>query len=1138
MGVINSNYTKRFQSSFKSSGERVWQVNIYDRLFNKPAVFQPYDFEISDTGLTIQWDSEGDEKFAPIVGSKCSINFMMDANTNGHTMFFNDILGIGPHSPYNEQDLMVYITEQNTGSEQMIFVGEYMMDLDTLPDIASPFPIQLTFTDGIGKLKEIEFKYSNLRSSSLLTYATLGFRPFPNWIGDLMQQTGYYQDLLAGGVFNNAFFKYSHNTEGFTTCVRWYNADHYWLPTDTNIASDALNQTACKMEWTESVNSSNGSVTTASCYEVLKQICRAWGMRVIAWQGIWHFQQIRELDNENTQSGSFLTNWGNPVTNPTYRYYVTGAPFARQTYQGNLEYSRFNNYMYNGSAPGEKTQKLSGGVYKFLPILREVVLNLVHEGGQNIFGGYPPLVNINSPSNFQKFLGGPYQGSTGFSLEVNLSCVFNAGTHPIFGAGVDCQLPFIILALEPNATNVTLAGQALATLTYNPVTQSTGWDSSPVYTSSDLGESIWFNSSGGPYPAGTFGAGPVVPLSPNFTFSGYRDEPTDYAIMWQRTDTSTDFPRSITPSGIVTKYDGASYGSTASFYIYSPGGASNVAGTQPAWGNGFTNQSTSYIRLKGVNVATANTVFTNTGTDNSNRIEWGDIYFGDGPEYFDSSALLIKTQSGSSMVNDWDFTNWTEDNWAQKNWNESLPAVGSGTNFNNLLAQEMKVCQATVLKRANFKLVDSPITQTYGGNQIQINPIGNIRDIYPLLGGTGAPLKRFFFKRGVFNMITNEWEGEWIEGSIYIANTGNPQYFNELIRGGGSNLLEVPAPPNASLRSLNGSNAKVTLFSSSVTILKDVAITSLAIADHSQSSLKVGTNFECKIGDKLFIVYSIGLTYEITLTADVLIDSTEIEFSSITPTYDSDGFVVIQIPLSDVMEQSNRKTRGKIAGFDVSATALSKGGISIDGFLDSDTMAGASASTLPTSESVKAYIDNENSESKDFCMVTCSAITTSSATDGEASGVVIQFDTKSITGSNSSLATTGAEGLEGISDSTFCWSMGGVPPVGIYEMEWNITSDVSVAFNRTLGGVKLQQGTVVGDAIVWADEDPSHSYMYDRGMNSSNIRQGSSAGSILIELSGSVAIYYRLILWKNGGTNASSKLITQINGCQVTIQKR
>ena len=309
MAVVNSAYDARFQSSFKSVSGRDWWVTIYDRKWSSVGSLYapPYLFKITDNGLNIQYDCEGDEKFAPIVGSKLKLNFMVDyADTSEQQGdFIDDLLGYGPNGPYVEGDIFILIREGSaTGS--VIFCGEYLQDLDTLPDVAGPFPIQMTFTDGIGKLKEIKFLSENVDPANV-PYHQMEHQKFSYWISQCLQHTKFFKTVANP----NGFWDDASNKGGFSTCVRWYNADMYYQPNSSSSAGDPLQQTKGTAKWTSKFNPSNQQTVVANVYDVLKQICRSWGMRVISWQSQWYLYQIRSEEHTSelvvsTMHGSIL----------------------------------------------------------------------------------------------------------------------------------------------------------------------------------------------------------------------------------------------------------------------------------------------------------------------------------------------------------------------------------------------------------------------------------------------------------------------------------------------------------------------------------------------------------------------------------------------------------------------------------------------------------------------------------------------------------------------------------------------------------------------------------------------------------------------------------------------------------------
>tara|TARA_R100001530_G_scaffold136373_1_gene116815 strand:+ start:4608 stop:7970 length:3363 start_codon:yes stop_codon:yes gene_type:complete len=1117
MATVNSVYTLRFDTTFKSVSKRIWWVGIYDR-----TSFQ-YNgsFDITDGGLEIQYDCEGDEKYAPIVGSKLNLNFMLDLDDIAHQEFIDDILGY-TSKVYIEGDIFILVRVSN-GSGAIIFDGEYLMDLDTLPDVASPFPIQLTFTDGIGKLKEIAFE-SATNDATATEYHLLGHQQFNWWIGEVIQHTKFYKNPANP----DGFWDDRDSKSAFQTCCRWYNSEHYYSPTSTSKWSDVLQMTSAKMNWARKYNPSNGQINIANAYDVLKAICKSWGMRVIKWNGIFYFYQIKELDIPNEYPGTFDQKWTGVLDEHMYRYRASGNPTSQYNSMGFRRWDRHANYMYNVSHPGARTQKLEGGSYKFLPVLKEVKVNLVHEGFQNVFGGIPVGNAYNT--NGMPFISGPFLNSAQFKFETTLYIDVEGPGGPNCTFFDLFQVPLRIIAMPPGATTI---GQGLATLTYDPVANTYGWDDTPTYVGLDLGVIINHTSMGGPYA----GSGlHTIPLAPQLSFPGYRDASTDYWI----TNSSPIYATNQWGTWINIQ-TGNPYGSGYIFPTWS-NPLNSGALNPPSWSTGSFNNYLSVIQPVATTQATMNTIFINTQTDDSHKIDWGDVFWGDGPEFWDDSALRIRT--GAST---WEFSDWTSSDWLPRNYTQGLPPSGSGHEFTALLCYAMKRSQSQVIRRANFKLADSPVGTSYLGFEIQVNPVGNIQDIYQDAYGT-PETTRYFFRRGSFNMITNEWDGEWIESTEVELGGGNN---NSSKIAGGTNLVGRGTELSAAIGSAaapHDSRARLMLLIVSEEVVADVAITTLEIETNRseeidpETQFKIGDDYNLKDGDEVWLCFKDGYKMKLTLTADVTTESTTISFSSVTPTASSNGFSSIQIPMLKLFENMNRKTSGQIAGFDVDATSLTKGSVSIDGFIDSDSMSGATNSKLSTSESIKAYVDAQVHDGEvmpDFSMQQCSGTATTSATNGVVGPV--PFDTKGEQGTASTLEQYGAAGVPEVTDSAYCWTIGdGETWDGIYQFNWNVATDVSTYTTRILVGVKLQQGVVYdpgeGELIMdWGDVNGSVSYVYDRGTGS--IIGGSTSGSVLISFSGAAQLYYRLVFWKVSASAATATATTQTDGCQLTIKK-
>tara|TARA_R110002020_G_scaffold328810_1_gene544769 strand:- start:5604 stop:8918 length:3315 start_codon:yes stop_codon:yes gene_type:complete len=1103
MATINSAYTLRWESVFSSTNTREFYVAIYDRATTSSG---PNSFEITDNGLAIQFDCDGAEKFSPIVGSKCILNFLVDLSSSAMQEWMDDLLGFSTIT-YVEGDIVILVRD-TTSSGAILFCGEYLQDLDTLPDVSGIFPIQLTFTDGIGKLKEITFESKHVDTTAD-EYRIQGYQTFNYWIAEVLQHTKMYTNQAQ----TEGFWDDATDKIGFQTCVRWYNSEMYYAPTSSSKYGDPLQQTQGTMKWTDKTNPSNQQRNIANAYEVLKAICKSWGMRVIGWAGKWWFVQIREFNNPQ------IGTWQTPEDMPRYSYFASGDVNDFHESVGNTNVARFYNKIANISYPGERIQKLSGGKYKFLPVLNEVKLNLIHDGFQNLFGGIPEGDSFGT--NAMNFIGGPFENSTNYKFKCNLMIVVTAPPTTQFVQTYDMHdLQIRIIALPAGSSSI---GDGLATLTFDPSVTAYGWDDTPTYTGTDFGPVIHMHSLNGPYPGG--GVTSTLPLGPNLLFPGYRNEPTEYMIM------TFSQVIMVNQNGVQVNFTtGFPWGAPAAFSNWT-NPVDSTAQNPPSWSVGFFNDFISTIQPVASTTPTTNTIFINKQTEDSHKIDWGDVYWGDGPEFWDDSALLVNTAPHT-----WEYSDWTSPDWERRSQTQSLHPAGSGEQFTFLLAREMKRGQATIIRRANFKLTVAEEGMNILGDPVFINAMGVIQDIYQKSNGVDAETT-YFFRRGKYNCMTNTMEGEWIQTTDgTISGSSSQQKM-----AGGTNLVGTGGTQSAFMQqgASQKTSARVVLATATEVVVEDVAITSLDIEDYYETDvqdatdLPIGTAFTLKTGDTLYMVYDTGRSFELTLTADVTSESTSIEFSSITPNESSLTFPSFQIPMFKLYENMNRKTSGEIAGFDISATSLTKDGISIDGFVDSDSMSDASATTLATSESVKAYVDSSDGL-VNYSRFTCTGTALSSATNGEAQAVVVPFDTE-VESAVNEITGYGASGVTAVSDSEYCFGFGGTPPTGYFELTWNITTDTSVVNNRVLAGVKLQSGLVEGDAMTWTDVSGTHAYIYNRG--SGYLREGSCSGGAVVLLSGDPAIYHRVVLWKEASSNGTSKAITVITGCQITIKE-
>lgn len=919
MAVVNSVYTERYQSYIASSTGKIYKISIFDRKCTGMPGTMPYPFTISNNPVNITFDSEGQDKFNPIVGSKCTLDFMMTNDSTEYSNdFMRDLLGISGASylPYEEGDIFITVSAMNGWfSYSVIFCGEYLMDLDTLPDTPVPFPIRLTFTDGIGKLRDIDFR-RDIVSDDGDQYHLMGHQKFSWWLGEVLQHTKFYKNAAnPDGFWNSAA-----NKVAYQTTVRWWNHDFYYKPNSASKYADPLAQTKGQMTWTRTTTQQGDVTNYASAYEVLEAICKSWGMRLICWQGVYIFVQIFNYAS-TTNSGS----WNGAIDNYTYRYYADGDAYQVKASIGNHKWGRFLSYVQNVSLPGDGIQKLTGGLYKFMPVLRKVKSTLQHSSLMNIWPTWD-LVNGGGtlPGDFI------YTGSTGdhntapialsgsqqYKIRLEMYLGFNMPNTSAWNSGgwYPGQMTVRIMAL--NAPSGNLNTTWLATLNYMGNTGTYEWydSGSPAGTNTWNGSPIGIvcEGTGGPYGIGQT----VVPISPILEFPGYRNEPTYYAIhlVGQVIDATNT-------AGQQYYYTHGTHG----FDFFEP--TDNTQLSSPAWGPGLFNDSNSIMAPLGAagTTNTANTQLANSDTDNSSVLDWKNLFWDDGPEYYSEAALQVR--SGNTT---WTFSDWTNKNWAQQDpypYSASNPAEDSGKNFVELLMSEMKRCQQVILKRTTCSLIVSPQNAWNGSYPHYPNPMGIIEDCD--INVDGSDIKtRYFFTRGSYNLTQEILEGDWIEATCgpevagTFARMGGP---GSQGTGGGSNVRMSRSGRPSSVM------PRITMMYVDGNVYKDQAITSLNITqvleDTSYSA------FQVKTGDKVFLKNSGGYSIELTLTSDLTAEGTSIEFSEVTPTVGSyyvegadedldNTQWTIACNLLDIYEQSNRKTRGTIGGMEVTSTSI------------------------------------------------------------------------------------------------------------------------------------------------------------------------------------------------------------------------
>ena len=141
-----------------------------------------------------------------------------------------------------------------------------------------------------------------------------------------------------------------------------------------------------------------------------------------------------------------------------------------------------------------------------------------------------------------------------------------------------------------------------------------------------------------------------------------------------------------------------------------------------------------------------------------------------------------------------------------------------------------------------------------------------------------------------------------------------------------------------------------------ITLRDQKSLTSLPIEEIGSAVFKTGDTFN-------LINENEDQPLVLTVTADQGSTDTTISVSS-TPLYEDitpNSYLLIN--QDDLSAQYQNKTKGTVGGFDITATSIDSGSVAISSYIDDDTFATASATSLATSESIKAYVDPKGEKS-------------------------------------------------------------------------------------------------------------------------------------------------------------------------------
>lgn len=284
----------KLYGEFRSDYGNFYLIEIWDEDYTGN---DPDRFNVTSNGFELNYSGQTDNIYSPVIGSSVSFGmYIKDAATRAFETDFKNYQENRYYvkiwkGNFNGQDADKWYNTSKVSDDGLVmnfspdeeelvyldfFWGGYILqDVIKIEDAAEPYVLQIEANDGIAKLKNVEA----LRFRSSIT-----------------------------SIFSNAIFStYSHSifpTEWPALKV----ISNWWSEQQTYSASDnPLDSTAVDVDVFHEFDA-DGNIRKASYYDVLTNVCKAFGMRFYFSNGSYRAEQVFQRDISAFTEFSYKTN--------------------------------------------------------------------------------------------------------------------------------------------------------------------------------------------------------------------------------------------------------------------------------------------------------------------------------------------------------------------------------------------------------------------------------------------------------------------------------------------------------------------------------------------------------------------------------------------------------------------------------------------------------------------------------------------------------------------------------------------------------------------------------------------------------------------------------------------------------------
>lgn len=286
--------------------------------------------------IRVSWKADdADERFAPVIASEMRLGLYI--KTAGLQTFVDDLVGA------DEGRFTISFAVLDGLTPTFTWSGYILPDLVSIEDapLVLGYLFEVRATDGLGRLKSIDYNNAGI--------AYTGKETFVEHVLNCLNKLDFVTDLFPAP---SNILKIVSN---------WHEDSYTYASTINPMHRSRVSHGAFYYRDTK------GNTVYSSCYDVLKEICRAWGCRIMLSGDAFWIVQVNE--------------YASPAALTVFNYQTDGTESVSASQDLSIVHNQVD-------LSASKLLRFSGGLFQFYPALQYVQADYKHIASRNLLAGY------------------------------------------------------------------------------------------------------------------------------------------------------------------------------------------------------------------------------------------------------------------------------------------------------------------------------------------------------------------------------------------------------------------------------------------------------------------------------------------------------------------------------------------------------------------------------------------------------------------------------------------------------------------------------------------------------------------------------------------------------------------------------